>query len=66
MRSRGGATPVGRLPDDKDRRRGRPNLTRGRVNGAALPSIPPTPPFRAWPSACLAAWEILPLSDFVR
>ena len=46
MRRRGGAGPARRSPDDEDRRRGRPNPTRGRVNGAALPSIPPAPPFR--------------------
>ena len=46
MRSRGGAGPAGRSPGDEDRRQGRPNLTRGRVNDAALPSIPPAPSFR--------------------
>jgi hypothetical protein len=53
MGSRGGAGPAGRSPGDEDRRQGRPKPTRGRVNDAALPSIPPAPSFcgraRAWP-----------------
>ena len=41
---RGGGRPAGwTSPGEEDRRRGRPNLTRGRANGAALPSNPPAP-----------------------
>ena len=41
---RGGGRPaVWTSPGEEDRRRGRPNLTRGRANGAALPSNPPAP-----------------------
>ena len=51
---RGGGRPAGwTSPGEEDRRRGRPNLTRGRANGAALPSNPPAPGShgraRAWP-----------------
>ena len=51
---RGGGCPAGwTSPGEEDRRRGRPNLTRGRANGAALPSNPPAPGSRgraqAWP-----------------
>ena len=51
---RGGGRPAGwTSPGKEDRRRGRPNLTRGRANGASLPSNPPAPGSRgrarAWP-----------------